>query len=337
MSVSRMVSRRRDQDMDRRSTMLGVTAALAAPALLRVRGAAAQGVAPVAQAPGFYRFRVGGLLATVVHDGFLVFPDAGERFVRNAPRAEVEAAMRAGGLDPAAVRVPFNITFLETPAGLVVFDAGTGGQLTPQSGSLHANMRAAGLDPLRVSTVVITHFHVDHIHGLTTRDGAAVFPDAELVVPEAEWAFWMNDGAMSRAPEPLRPVFANARRRFAPYASRVRRIGGDAEVMPGIRSIGTPGHTPGHTSYLVTDGAAGLLVLGDVSGRPELTLSHPDWHTIVDMDGPAAVASRRRLLDRAAGERIRAVGYHWPFPANGHVTKDGARYALTPAEWTDVV
>lgn len=323
--------------MNRRSIVLGATAALAAPGLLRARRVAAQGAAPVTQAPGFYRFRVGGLLATVVHDGFLIFPNAGERFVRNAPREDVEAAMRAGGLDPAAVRVPFNITFLETPAGLVVFDTGTGGQLTPQSGSLQANMRAAGLDPLRVTTVVITHFHVDHIHGLTARDGTAVFPNAEVVVPEAEWAFWMDDGAMSRVPEALQPNFANVRRRFAPYASRVRQVGGDAEVMPGVRSIATPGHTPGHTSYLVTDGAAGLLVLGDVSGRPELTLPHPDWQTIVDMDGPMAVTSRRRLLDRAAGERIRTVGYHWPFPANGYLVKDGARYALIPAEWTDVV
>ncbi len=322
--------------MERRSVMLGA-AALAGPALLRAGGVAAQGAMPVTQAPGFYRFRVGGLLATVAHDGFLVFPDAGERFIRNASRGEVEAAMRAGGLDPAAVRVPFNVTFLETPSGLVMFDAGTGGQLTPQSGSLHANMRAAGLDPLRVSAVVVTHFHVDHVNGLTAPDGSAAFPNAEVVVPEAEWAFWMDDGAMSRAPEALRPVFANARRRFAPYASRVRQVGGDAEVMPGVRSIATPGHTPGHTSYLVTDGAAGLLVLGDVSGRPELTLPHPDWQAIVDMDGPMAVASRRRLLDRAAGERIRTVGYHWPFPANGYVTKDGARYALMPAEWTDAV
>lgn len=325
--------------MHRRDVLLGA-AALAAPAFLSVPGAAQgtpQAVAPVAQAPGFYRFRVGGLLATVVHDGFLIFPDAGERFILNAPSAEVEAAMRAGGLDPAAVRVPFNITFLETPAGLVMFDAGTGGQLNPQSGSLHANMRAAGLDPLRVSTVVVTHFHVDHINGLTTPDGAAVFPDAEIVVPEAEWAFWMDDGAMSRAPEALQRNFANARRRFAPYASRVRRAGSNVEVLPGVQSIATPGHTPGHTSYLVADGAESLLVLGDVSGRPELSLPHPDWHAIVDMDGPAAVTSRRRLLDRAAGERIRSVGYHWPFPANGYVTMEGPRYAFTPAEWTDAI
>ena len=323
--------------MGRRCILLGATAALVAPALLRARQAVAQGPAPVAQAPGFYRFRVGGLLATVVHDGFLVFPDAGERFIRNAPRAEVEAALRAGGQDPAAARVPFNVTFLETPAGLVAFDAGTGGGLTPQSGSLSANMRAAGLDPFRVSTVVLTHLHPDHVNGLTTREGAAAFPNAEVVLPEAEWAFWTDDGAMSRAPEATRPAFANARRRLAPYAARTRRIGDDVEVAPGIRSIATHGHTPGHTAYLVTDGAASLLVLGDVAGRPELALPHPDWHAIVDMDGPMAATSRRRLLDRAAADRLRTVGYHWPFPANGTVTKDGARYGLIPAEWTEVV
>ena len=222
--------------MHRRSLILSATAALAAPALLRARAAAAQEAAPVAQAPGFYRFRVGGYLATVVHDGSLVFPDAGERFVRNAPRADVEAAMRAGGLDPAAVRVPFNITFLDTPTGLVVFDAGTGGQLTPQSGSLYANMRAAGLDPLRVSTVVVTHFHVDHINGLTTQDGTAVFPNAEIVAPEAPRSWRRRPNRRSG----WMTARCHARQRRCSEASSTRAVGshptptasGGSEGMP---------------------------------------------------------------------------------------------------------
>lgn len=124
--------------MLRRTALLGAAAALATPALLGASSAAAQTAAapaPIAQAPGFYKLRVGGFIATIIHGGFFNFPNAGANFVRNAPQPAVEAAMREGGLNPAAMRVPFNITFLETPRGLVAFDTGTGGQMAPTAGA----------------------------------------------------------------------------------------------------------------------------------------------------------------------------------------------------------
>jgi len=326
--------------MLRRTTFLGAAAALAAPVFLRATPAAAQAAtspAATAQAPGFYRIKVGAFTATIVHDGFFNFPNAGANFVRNAPQAAVETAMREGGLDPAAMRVPFNITFVETPRGLIAFDTGTGGQMAPTAGNLTANMAAAGLDPARVTQVVFTHFHPDHISGLTRADNSVVFPNAEILVPAPEWAFWMDDAAMSRAPEGQRGVFMGARRRFGPYAGKIRQIASDAEVAPGIRAVATPGHTPGHTSYLVADGADQLLVLGDVTNRPEVNLRNPDWHVVFDMDAALAATNRRALFDRLAADRIRTVGYHWPFPANGYVVKAGEGYRFAPAEWTSIV
>ena len=185
--------------------------------------------------------------------------------------------------------------------------------------------------------VVFTHFHGDHVGGLLDAAGGAAFPKARIIVPEREWAFWMDEGQASRAPEAMRPAFANVRRRFAPYEARVERIAEGAEILPGLRAVATPGHTPGHTSYHLSDGDAQAMILGDLTTRAEINLTNPGWHVIFDMDPGLAEASRRAMFDRAAADRIRCVAYHWSFPANGSVVKEGGGYRLVPAEWSSVI
>lgn len=330
--------------MERRSLILAATAP-AAPAL--VRGAAAQqgtsppAAAPASQqqqhAPGFCRFEVGGFTATVLHDGLARRPSPLQTGVRNADPAAVEVALRAALMPTTHFMNPFNVTAVDTGRGLVLFDTGNGRESGPEMGLLAANMRAAGLDPARVAQVVMTHFHPDHIGGLALNDGAAVFPNSEIVVGAREWAHWTDGGEESRAPEARRPLFANVRRRFAPYEGRVRRIEDGAEVAPGVRALATHGHTPGHLTYQVSDGADVLMVLGDLTNRPEFNLRHPGWHMAVDQDPQMAEATRRRMFDRVAAERARCVGYHWPFPANGHIVKEGDGYRLVPADWSSQV
>jgi glyoxylase-like metal-dependent hydrolase (beta-lactamase superfamily II) len=317
---------------------------LAAPALLAgmAGGAAAQAPAPPAppaQAPGFYRFRVGQHVMTMVHDGQAIRPDPTQGFVRNATPEEVATSMRAQGLDPARLVNPFTIPVLRTARGTVMFDTGNGPQTASDSriGQLQANLAAAAIDPASIDIVAFTHFHGDHIGGLLDGSGGAAFARARIVVPEKEWAFWMDEGQASRAPEALRPAFANVRRRFAPYESRIERIADGAEILPGLRAMDTPGHTPGHTSFHVSDGDAQAMVLGDLTSRPEFNLTNPGWHVIFDMDPVMAEATRRRVFDQLAADRIRCVAYHWPFPANGIVMKEGNGYRLIPAEWSSVV
>jgi len=139
-----------------------------------------------------------------------------EGFVRNAPLAEVQAVLTEAFLPADTFTIPFTVTFVETPQGLVVFDAGTGGQLAPTAGQMHANMRAAGLDPAAVRAVIVSHFHGDHITGLTTAQNAVVFPNAEIVVPAAEWAWFTDASNEARSPEGQRGTFSNVARRFAP-------------------------------------------------------------------------------------------------------------------------
>ena len=311
----------------RRTSLLAAGALLAAPALLP-RRVEAQAAAPAAAAnPGFFRFKTGGFTVTTVHDGAGARPNPTQGFVRNAEPAAVEAALKEAFLPTNALSIPYTVPFVETPRGIVAFDTGTG------AGKLAGNLAAAGIDPGKVMAVIFTHFHGDHVGGLLGADGKAFFPNAEIIVPAAEWAYWMDEGQASRAPEAMKPAFANVRRRFAPYEGKVRRIASDAEVMPGITAIPTPGHTPGHTSYRLADGGQQAIILGDVTNRPELNLRNPGWHLVFDMEASQAEATRRRTFDMVATDRIRCVGYHFPFPANGYVAKDGDGYRFQPADW----
>lgn len=179
-----------DSAMPRRRLLLASAGGLAAPALLAGLPALAQGgapapsPAPLAQAPGFHRFKLGGFTVTTVHDGTATRPLEG--FVANATVAEVQAVLAESFLPTDRFVIPFTITFVDTGRELVVFDSGTGAQLAPTAGQLAANMQAAGLDPARVAKVIVSHFHGDHITGLTTAQNQVVFPNAEIVVPAAE-------------------------------------------------------------------------------------------------------------------------------------------------------
>lgn len=168
-------------------------------------------------------------------------------------------------------------------------------------------------------------------------EGGAAFPNAEVIVPEAEMAFWGDATNETRAPQGQRAFFANSARRLAPYSARMRRVGPDAEVIPGVRSVAAYGHTPGHTVYHIADGAEQMMFLADTSNRPELFARRPDFHLVFDFDPVSAEASRRRLFDRVATDRIRITGYHFPFPANGYLAKEGSGYRFVAADWSSAV
>lgn len=323
---------------DRRTLFAGsaaVAAAMALPAVAQQAAAPAAPTATNAQAPGFYRFKVGGLTVTTVHDGFFRRPVQG--FVRNAELSEVQAVLAQSFMPADTLTVPFTMTFVTTPSGIIAFDAGTGPQMNPTSGQAAANMRAAGIDPARVVAVVVSHFHGDHISGLTTNDGERLFPNAEIVVPAAEWAWWSDQGNATRSPEGQRGNFANAARRFGPYQGRIRQVADGAEAVPGIRAMAAYGHTPGHTIYHIADGGEQMVFLADVTNRPELMAPRPEWQIVFDFDGDMAAATRRRVLDRVATDRMRVTGYHFPFPANGYFIKDGNGYRFVPADWSSAI
>lgn len=306
--------------IDRRAFIATAATAALAP---RLAGAQAS--------PAIHRLAVGGLAVAVVHDGQAVNPDV-TRSVVNATPEQVQAALAAAGIQGTAMATPFNITVVTTPIGLVALDAGRGALGQARQGTAIDNMRAAGIDPAQVVMVAHTHFHGDHIGGLIDADGQAIFPNARILVPEREWAFWNDAGEESRGPEARRPAFANVRRRFAPYQGRVTPFAPGAQIAPGITAVATNGHAPGHTSFLLADGGAQVMVIGDAVTSPAFYVANPDWFPGFDMDPPAAVATRRALLDRLATDRIPFVGYHFPMPGIGRVERAGTGFRFVPAQ-----
>lgn len=319
----------------RRSVLGAASALLGAPPVLRARPALAQQApAAPAQAPGFHRFQLGGWTVTTVWDGFFARPLEG--FFRNAPLPEVQAASRDAYLSADRFVITFTLTCIQRGDTLAVFDAGNGvTPATATNGKSFANMAAAGIDPARVTHVIHSHFHGDHINGLLNAEGGRAFPNAQILVPTTEWAWWSDAGNETRSPEGQRGNFANKARRFAPYDGRISQFQPGAEVIPGVTSIAAYGHTPGHTMLRVADGSEQMIFLADITNRPELMMAHPDWQIIFDFDGDMASATRRRVLDMVATDRIRVTGYHFPFPASGHVARQGNGFRFVAADWSN--
>ena len=312
--------------LSRRSFLAGAAlAALSLPA-----GAAAPMAS--AQGPGVYRYKLGSYQLTALYDGVWYVP-IDDKFIRNASGADVNKALAAAFLPPRVLPISFTALLVNTGSKLVLIDTGTAGQLTDTAGSMLANLAVAGISPVEIDTILISHFHPDHIDGIKTKDGDKMFANAEIWVPEPEWKFWMDDAQMSRAKGPVLRYFLNSRRIFSDMAKEVRQFKPGAEVVPSIVSIPAYGHTPGHTAFAIHSGNQSMLAMSDTVRNPYLFARHPDWQPIFDMDGALAVKARRTMLDRAAADRMLVEAYHFPFPACGHMIKTATGYKLVPVEW----
>jgi glyoxylase-like metal-dependent hydrolase (beta-lactamase superfamily II) len=297
----------------------------------------AHGTAPLAgkQGPGVYRYKLGRYELTALYEGtwFRVIDD---KFVRNARAAEVDKALTDAFLHPRVVPTPFTPLLVNTGSKLVLIDTGTGGQFGPIGGDLVDTLAAAGVEPRMIDTILISHFHPDHINGIKDKDGRKVYANAEIMVPAPEWSYWMDDGQMHAAPDGMRPQFLNVRRIFRDLADEVKRFEPGGELAPGISSIAAYGHTPGHTAFTVSSGNQSMLVLGDTTNHPWLFARHPQWQGSFDVDGPMAVETRKRLLDRAAADKLLVQGYHFPFPASGYIVKTAGGYDVAPVMWQPI-
>ncbi|MFN0220082.1 MAG: MBL fold metallo-hydrolase [Hyphomicrobium sp.] len=286
-------------------------------------------VAEEAGRKGFHAFKVGDIEVTTVFDG--IWEKAHDpAFIKNATVDETKAALKAAGLDDSKVTIPFTVTIVKVGGKTIMFDAGTGGQLSPLAGKLAQNMQAAGVDPKSISTVIVTHFHPDHIFGLMAKDtNAQIYPDAEIVVPAAEYRFWTNPSVFSKLPEANHGLAKRIQTTF-PTWKNLRQVEAGADAVPGIRAIDAHGHTAGHTAYHLGSGADQLFVLADITNIPALFARNPGWHAAFDADAAMAEQKRRSLFDQVIAENAIMTGYHYGVPGAGRIAKDGNGYAYVP-------
>lgn len=300
--------------LSRRSALLATGAVAIAPGLMAGRSVLAAAPMQEPMRPSVYRFRLGEFEITTLLDGAVQLDGPHPIFGADQTTEAVAAHAEENFLSSDRMEISFTPTLVNTGEQLVLFDSGNGPKGFAE-GRLVDVLVTAGYTPEQVDAVVITHFHGDHIGGLML-DGAPAFPNASYVTNAVEYDFWSHDDRLAGPTEnTARLVQSNV----VPLAERTTFIGDGAEVVPGITAVAAFGHTPGHTAYLIESAGRRLLLWADTSNHYVLSVQKPDWHVGFDMDKEAAVATRKRLFDMAAAERLPVTGYHMPFPAVGFV------------------
>lgn len=265
---------------------------------------------------------VGEFSVTAISDGLY---RGSHEVLLGIDNAECERLTGTGFAEPMFLAV--NSYLIGHRGRWLLSDVGSGHALQPQLGKLPQNLRAFGVPPEAIDVLLITHLHSDHSFGLVDPDGKPHFPNAELIVHDVEAAYWLDRVPQPGDSERLRNNSANQRRVTAPYRDRTRRITG-GEVLPGITAMLRPGHTPGHTNWLIQSGGERLLIWGDIVHLPTVQIPRTDVALIFDTDPELARTTRRSVLDWVAGERLAVAGTHLPFPGFVRIERagDGFRY-----------
>ena len=273
-------------------------------------------------AAGPHAFKQGAFELTVLSDGHLVLPVS--FLAPDAPPAERDALLKAAGQTAEQYNSPTNVMLIRTARDLILIDLGSGDRFMPTAGKLWDNLKAAGIDKSKITKVILTHGHPDHLWGAVDELDELVISDAMFFVAGAEWDFWQGDNATRGLPAERAGFVTGARRNYAAIKDKVKIVKAGDEIVTGLRIIDTPGHTQGHVS-LELGGGEGLIVGGDALTHPLISFQHPEWKPTADHVPDQAVATRRKLLDRLATDHSKLIGFHLPYPGVGIVErKDGA-------------
>ncbi|WFP61983.1 MBL fold metallo-hydrolase [Mesorhizobium sp. WSM4904] len=293
---------------------------------------AAHAETPVEPLVGFYKYKVGSLEVTAVYDGIWRKPHD-PAFIKDVSVDDTKAALAKAGLTTDFMPIPLTVVVLKMNGRTIMMDAGSGvGQWQANATHLPANMKAAGIDYKAIDTIMISHFHPDHVWGLMEKGtNAPVFPNAELIVNAAEYDWWTDPSRLAKLPEGRKPAGKRIAENF-PKWKNWKLVEDGTEVVPGIRIMAAPGHTPGHAVYHVDAGSEQFLVSADTMYVPALLAPHPEWQGAYDQDGPMAIATRHKVIDQVIADNVRICGSHFPFPGTGSFVKDGNAYAFTPTQ-----
>jgi glyoxylase-like metal-dependent hydrolase (beta-lactamase superfamily II) len=282
------------------------------------------------QVAGVYRTKVGALEITAILDGSV---GLNTQVFAGADQAELKRIISATGqseLPPTAV----NAFVINTGSKTYLVDSGAGSNKAfgNSLGRMRENLAVAGIRPSEIDAVILTHAHPDHAEGLLTPSGGTRFANAEIIIHENEIGFWMDDGAMSRAPDSAKGLFVSARKALAPYAKRIRKVKA-GEILPNITLEAAYGHTPGHCVVRAASGRNQIVFIGDTIHNAAIHTARPDVTFAFDVDGKQASESRLRVFDMVTADATLVAGTHTAFPGFGKILKESTAYRYVPAEW----
>jgi glyoxylase-like metal-dependent hydrolase (beta-lactamase superfamily II) len=284
-----------------------------------------------------YHFHTGDFTCIAVSDGnhtyaLPAFPPPATFLFANASKENVGKAIKEQGIQPEGWlewTSPYICLVVNTGKNLILVDTGAG-NLGPDTGRLIQNLNTAGISPYDIDTVILTHGHPDHIGGITDVEGSLVFQNARHVMWKDEWQFWMSGQAERVYEGEMKEVLVStARKNLQPIQGQIDFIEYESEIVPGIRAISAPGHTPGHIALLISSQQENLLCLSDTVLHP-LHLEHPEWCALVDLNVKDVIATRRKLLEMATADNTMTLAFHFPFPGLGYVSPEGKTWQWQP-------
>ncbi len=275
-----------------------------------------------------YHFMVGTFNCIAVSDGTYkyappIFPPPTTFLFLNAPKERLEHALNQHNLQSEQWLEwvsPYICMVVNTGQHRVLVDTGADG-LAPSTGRLFQNLQAEGIAPEDIDTVILTHGHPDHIGGNTDAEGKPAFPKARYIMWKDEWDFWTSGQAEAKLDEHVREVLLGfAKKNLPPIQHQLDLVDHEAEIVPGIRAVAAPGHTPGHMALAISSEGEQLLCISDAVVH-SIHVEHPEWHAVVDLEPEQLVDTRHRLLNRVATEKALVLAFHFPFPGLGHVVQ----------------
>lgn len=315
--------------LNRRGFLSGA-AALAAGTALPLNGSAlAKAPLSNTQAPYFYRFKLGEAEISVVSDGPLPLGDPGTSFL-GVSKEKIYGVLEASFLPKDNVVLEQNIPIVNFGDRLVMFDTGMGflKAFGPTTGRLMKSLQEAGIRPEDIDAIVCSHAHIDHTGGICTAEGKPNFPNAQIYISQTDHDFWLDDARLSG---PFKVFGEHARANLRPVRDRIVFFKDGQEFLPGVTAISAPGHSPGHSIFLVTSAGKSFAFLGDLTHHAFLLTENPRVEFAYDHDPKQAVESRVKLLTRLADERTPIMSYHFAWPGFGNLAKSGDGFRYYPA------